>query len=479
MKTAPEFERGVENSSEKEARAILVGRLIRSYRADRVHKGKRLTQAGLAELMSEISPYYDGFDHANISRWENGRALPTRAALIIAMRAMRLPDSEMDGILELAGHEKLYREMHPDSSWMRDERRYIPRDSAWGPLRGAKSFADSAFLRAALASFALRRAASALRRAAFSKAALSRAAAPAVYAAAVGLALNALGVNGTLALIAYAAVALGIVIGRGVFLALRRRSAEAASELFFAMMFFILNAPPLMFAVTRTDHFGFYALIPWDDGSSHFLTLALAAHLALAFAASTIFDALRARLAPSQGRVSGFGMSGRELTYPRKALLIGAFGSSLPPCLFALVVTLALADESARVFYAIALPASVVAFTAILTLQDNRSKVWRRGMRVSLATALAAIILLCAALPAITATAYFSPSPASPPDRSLFIAWETDYERLGYPPEEFAGRHRAGSLLMSVSVAAYLAAALVVILLLAARRRLLLKRTRG
>ena len=57
--------------------------------------------------MAEINPHYAGFDHANISRWENGRSMPARAALVVVMRALRLPDAEMDGILDLAGYEPL------------------------------------------------------------------------------------------------------------------------------------------------------------------------------------------------------------------------------------------------------------------------------------------------------------------------------------------------------------------------------------
>ena len=428
------MERGVANLDEKGARATLVGRLIRSYRDDRVHKGSRLTQEGLVELMAEINPHYAGFDHANISRWENGRSMPARAALVVVMRALRLPDAEMDGILNLAGYEPLPKRAETLGEI---EPRYAPPEYApdvhW--LLRALTWAPSSDVKA------------------LAKDALRRAAPPVIYAAAVGWALNALGMDGTLVLVAYAAIALAIVGGGAI---LTRRRADAVSELFFATLFFILNVSLPLFAITRMDHFGFYALIPWS-GSSYFLPLALTAHLALALAASVMFDVLRVRMYSRAGH-------GRALAR--------ALGTSLPPCLFAFFSMLAFVNESGWVFYLVALGVSGGGFTAILALRDDRVELSGREAKAALIAVAAAIILLCAVGAAGATAAYLSPSPAALPDRNLFAAWEIDWERLGYPPEEFMERQRVGTLIMSISAIAYLAAALGGFLLADARRQM-------
>ena len=434
MKNAPELERGVANLDEKGARATLVGRLIRSYRDDRVHKGSRLTQEGLVELMAEINPHYAGFDHANISRWENGRSMPARAALVVVMRALRLPDAEMDGILDLAGYEPLPKRAETLGEI---EPRYAPPEYApdvhW--LLGALTWATSSDVKA------------------LAKDALRRAAPPVIYAAAVGWALNALGMNGTLVLAAYAAIALAIVGGGAV---LRRRRADAVSELFFITLFFILNVSLPLFAITRMDQFGFYALIPWS-GSSYFLLLALTAHLALALAASVIFDVLRVRMYSRKGPVRAFAR---------------ALGTALPPCLFAFFNMLLFVNEGGWVFYLVTLGVSVGAFTAILAFRDDRVELSDWEAKVALAALLAVIIILCAVGAAGTIAAYLSPSPTALPDHNLFAAWEINWERLGYPPEEFMERQRVGTLLMSISAIAYLATALGGFLLAEVRRQM-------
>ena len=384
--------------------------------------------------MAEINPHYAGFDHANISRWENGRSMPARAALVVVMRALKLPDAEMDGILNLAGYEPLAERVEtlgePSPRYAPPE--YAP-DVHW--LLGALTWATSSDAKA------------------LAKDALRRAAPPVIYAAAVGWALNALGMDGTLVLVAYAAIALAIVGGGAV---LRRRRADAVSELFFATLFFILNASLLSFAITRMDHFGFYALIPWS-GSSYFMPLALTAHLALALAASVIFDVLRVRMYSRKGPVRAFAR---------------ALGTALPPCLFAFFNMLLFVNEGGWVFYLVTLGVSVGAFTAILAFRDDRVELSDWEAKAALAALLAVIIILCAVGSAGTIAAYLSPSPTALPDRNLFTSWEINWERLGYPPDEFMERQRVGTLIMSISAIAYLATALGGFLLAEVRRQM-------
>ena len=482
-----ELERGVANLDERGARAVQVGRLIRSYREDRVHGGGRLTQERLGELMGEADARYaGGYDHANISHWENGHAMPARRPLIAVGRALRLSDAEMDGILGLAGYEPLSERAETLSGVRRVDARTedIQRDvrsledaAATAATERAETLGGVRRIDARTESIGARTDAIDAKTDAlpdiqrgvrilvesaaepppdaktFAKDALRRAAPPGIYAAAVGWALNALGMNGTLVLAAYAAIALAIVGGGAV---LRRRRADAVSELFFITLFFILNVSLPLFAITRMDQFGFYALIPWS-GSSYFLLLALTAHLALALAASVIFDVLRVRM---------YSRGGPSRAFAR------ALGTALPPCLFAFFNMLLFVNEGGWVFYLVTLGVSVGAFTAILAFRDDRVELSDWEAKVALAALLAVIIILCAVGAAGTIAAYLSPSPTALPDHNLFTSWEIDWERLGYPPEEFMERQRVGTLIMSISAIAYLATALGGFLLAEVRRQM-------
>ena len=436
--------------------------------------------------MAGADARYAGFDRANVSNWENGRAMPAREALIAIGRALSLSDPEMDGLLGLAGWEPFSERAETLSGIRRIDARtedvergvrsledaaasaQAERAETLGGVRrveartediGARTEAidaktdEIADIRRDVRALVDSASERPLDAKALAKDALRRAAPPGVYAAAVGWALNALGMNGTWVLVAYGAVALAIVGGQGV---LRRRRADAVSELFFITLFFILNTSLLLFAVERMDHFGFYALIPWD-GTSYFLLLTLAAHLALALAASAIFDALRSRMYSRRGPSQAFA---------------AALWTSLPPCLFVFFNMMVFVNEGGWFFYLVTLGVAVGAFATILAFRDERVELSDYEAKLSLAAAVAVIILLCAVGAAGTIAAYWSPSPLSHPDHNLLTSWEIDYERLGYPQEEFIERYRVGMLLMSISVIAYLATALGGFLLAEVRRQM-------
>ena len=373
-----------------------LGFLLRLYRTD---SGDGLDE--LVERMAAQNADRAELDGATVARWENGESAPPREFLEDFADMFRLSQSERNAMLELGGC------------------------APSGPLDLAASLGRDA---------------------------LRRGAAPKVYALGAGYSLNAMGQDGTVVLVGYSAVSLAIVGGQGI---LRWRSADTVSELFFMTMFFVLNVSLLMFAVTRMDHFGFYAFLPWDG---YFLLLTLVVHLALALAASAIFDALRGMMYPRNA----------SRKTPDQAL-VRALWTALPPCLFVFFNMMVFVNQGGWIFYLITLGVTVAGFTTILAFRDERVTLSEYEAKLSLAAAVAAIITLCAAGAAGTMVAYLSPSPLAVPDHNLLTSWEIDYERLGYPPEEMMERYRVGILLMSIPVIAYLAIALGGFLLSAAR----------
>ena len=376
-----------------------LGVLLRLYRTD---SGDSRDE--LVERMAARNPDHAGLDGATVARWENGDDAPTREFLEDFADLFQLSKTERNAMLELGGC------------------------APGGPLDLAASLGKDA---------------------------VRRGIAPKVYAWGAGYSLNALGQDGTVVLVGYSAVSLAIVGGQGI---LRWRKADVVSELFFMTMFFVLNASLFMFAITRMDHFGFYALIP-GSGGSYFLLLTLVAHLALALAASAIFDALRGMMYPKKGS--------RRKT-PDQAF-VRALWTTLPPCLFVFFNMMVFVNQGGWVFYLITLGVTVAAFTTILAFRDERVALSDFEAKLSLAASVAAVITLCAMGAAGTMVAYLSPSPLALPDHNLLISWEIDYERLGYPEDEMLERYRMGLLLMSTAVTAYMAIALGGFLISAAR----------
>ena len=376
-----------------------LGVLLRLYRTD---SGDGRDE--MVERMAKRNADHAGIDAATVARWENGESAPPREFLEDFADLFQLSKTERNAMMELGGC------------------------APGGPLDLAASLGKDA---------------------------VRRGIAPKVYAWGAGYSLNALGQDGTVVLVGYSAVSLAIVGGQGI---LRWRKADTVSELFFMTMFFVLNASLFMFAITRMDHFGFYALIP-GSGGSYFLLLTLVAHLALALAASAIFDALRGMMYPKKGS--------RRKT-PDQAF-VRALWTTLPPCLFVFFNMMVFVNQGGWVFYLITLGVAVAAFATILAFRDERVALSDFEAKLSLAASVAAVIALCAMGAAGTMVAYLSPSPLALPDHNLLTSWEIDYERLGYPAEEMMERYRMGLLLMSTAVITYMAIALGGFLLSAAR----------
>ena len=406
-----------------------LGGLLRLYRRG-FGGGGGVSRGALIERLAERDSAYAGLDESSLSRWENGERRPPRGFLADFAGALRLSRPETEALMALAGYapsgadEEAAELLALAHGVYAQAQRARPADGAAAADSPSPTTERGKMDAATLAKETFRRAAG-----------------PGIYASAVAYALNAMGLDGAVVQASYSAAALAIVGGQGV---LRWRRADATSELFFISLFFVLNASLLMFSITRMDHFGFFSLVPWG-GEWTFLLLTFFAHLALALAASLAFDALRIRMYSANGPRSAFAR---------------ALWTALPPCLFVFGNMLVFINEGGWFFHLVSLGVTFGAFAAILAFQDGNAALSEWDAKMSLVAAVAVIALLCAIGSAGTIVAYLSPSPLAFPDHNLFMSWEVDYARVGYPPEETLERYRLGVALMATAVIAYLATAL-------------------
>lgn len=298
----------MDDSHKDESAAILVGRLIRSYRDDVRSKGKRLTQEGLLDLMAERGEEYaDELDRSSVSRWESGARLAPREFLVAFGRSLNIPKLEMDRMLSLAGYKSLGDEEGRAAMLAAAQSIETQVESL---QREVRSLIDSASRPdAPVDAYGV------------AKDALRRMAPPGVYALVVGFILNALGLDGTLALMGYVVVALAIVVGQGAIRWLKpdpeHMELDHIVDLFFISLFFTMNTSLLIGTLTKADHFGFYTFGAFTNTAWPFLAT-IWAHLALSLAASILFSLLWRRQYGSEARGGTFSRA-VSITLPPKS----------------------------------------------------------------------------------------------------------------------------------------------------------------
>ena len=419
------------NDSQKdESAAILVGRLIRSYRDDVRSKGKRLSQEGLLYLMVERGEEFAAdLDRSSVSRWESGARLAPREFLVAFGRSLNLPKQEMDRMLSLAGYESLGDEegrvamlaaaqsIESQVESLQQEVRSLI-DSASRPEPPVDAYGVA-------------------------KDALRRMAPPGIYALVVGFVLNALGLDGTLALLIYVLVALAIVIGQGALRWLKpdrgRTEHDHIVDLFFISLFFTMNASLLIGTLTKADHFGFYTFVAFRNTAMPFLATILA-HLALSLTASVMFSVLWMR---QYGSEEGDGAFSR------------AVWITLPPLLLAYASIAVFTNLGAWMYYMVVFGILFGAFTIIVAL--NEPGMALRNVDFVLKAAIVVITLLCSFGVVATLVAYLEPGIAITASELRVVPLkEISAEELGYTPEQGVEFLRLGSLWMSLANILYL-----------------------
>ena len=419
------------NSDRDNSAARLVGRLIRSYRGDAERNGRRLSQDGLIDLMIERGEdYAEGLDRSSVSRWESGVRLAPQEFLVAFGRALDVPEGEMDLILSLAGYESLGDE-----------------EGRAAILTAARSIESQV---ADLTSELRRLAESAgppepaVDTSTVLKSALRRLALPGVYALVVGFVLNAMGQDGTLALLAYVLVALAIVIGQWAFRSLNpdrdRSEHDPVVDLFFISMFFTLNTSLLIGTLTKADHFGFYTIDAFTNTPMPFL-LTMLVNLALSITASIMLSVLWSYRLGADGK---------------RTILSRGVWVTLPPILFTYFSILIFTNLGAWISFMIILGALFGAFTIIVSLSEPGMVVGDADflLRATIVT----IALLCSfgVLGALVAYVDTDMMPTAAEIRIIPLP-EISAEALGYTPDEGPKLLRLGTLWMSLANIAYLA----------------------
>ena len=413
--------------------AILVGRLIRSYRDDAMPNGRRLTQEGLLNLMVvRGEKYAANLDRSAVSHWERGTRLAPREFLVALGRTCDIPKPELDRMLCLAGYDDL---------GDKDER-----DSMLAAAHGIESRVASIQrdIRGLIDSTA--RPEPSVDASAVVKSALWRMAPAGVYALVVGFILNAMGLNGTLALLVYVCFSIAIVIGQGVSRWLRpshdHSEHDHIVDLFFISLFFNLNVSLVVGALTKADHFGIYTFNAFTNTPMTFL-FAMLAHLALALAASVIFSVLWSR----QSR--RYEVEGKPSAFSR------ALWITLPPILFAYANIVIFTNLGGWIYFLIIFGVLFGAFTTIVAL--NETEVELKDAGFVLKTAIVAIMLLSSFGVIGTLLSYLEPDMAITASEFRIIPLpKISAEELGYTPEEGVELLRLGILWMSLAAILYL-----------------------
>ena len=411
-------------------RAIQVGRLIRSYRNDVRINGKRLSQDGLLYLMVERGEEFAAdLDRSSVSRWESGARLAPRGFLVAFGRSLNVPKPEMDRMLSLAGYESLGDEegraamlaaaqsIESQVQSLQSEVRSLI-DSASRPEPPVDAYGVA-------------------------KDALRRMAPPGVYALVVGFILNALGLDGTLALLTYVLVALAIVIGQAVLRWLKpnrvRSEHDHIVDLFFISLFFTTNASLLIGTLTKADHFGFYTFEAFRNTAMPFLATILA-HLALSLAASVLFSVLWMRQYGSEERGGAFS----------RAVWI-----TLPPLLLAYASIMVFTNLGAWMYFMVVFGILFGAFTIIVAL--NEPGMALRNVDFVLKAAIVVITLLVSFGVVATLVTYLDPGIAITASELRIIPLkEISAEELGYTPDQGVEFLRLGTLWMSLANILYL-----------------------
>ena len=412
------------SKSIQRARAAQVGLLMRSYRESFSSEGGRrgLTQEALLVRMGSVdSDYAERYSHATVSRWESGDTRPTLQRLRVFGKALNLSQTEMAGLVLLAG---LAADFQTALGQVTGGRAGTVGLGAAPKPRPAPGVVSPGNTRSALgdaAHFGLLRVF------------------PLGLCIVGGYALFLFGWNNGWMPTAYIAFTTGIVLAQGF---LFRDREAGLREFFWVSLFFLLTTPLLQFARIHTDHYGFYMIGRLAGTQMHYM-LALLLNLLIASTAGLAFHLLWKR------QYSGDDDGTSALR--RAAFVV------LPPVVSVYAVVVVITNISVSIQLAILLPVVAAVFTALLALRDPTFKPSDRDRLYLLSTAsVLAIVSTALGIVAIMAI-YLSPDlPSVLPDHNLLRSWEIDFAELGFTRGEALDRLNIGYMWHAIWVLAYM-----------------------
>ena len=404
---------------------------MRTYRESFSSEGGRrgLTQEALLGRMGSVdSDYAERYSHATVSRWESGGTRPTLRRLTVFGRALQLSQTEVAGLILLAGLAPDFQAAldHVDGSDGRGANGSVATPHATsdrGIVDGTETQAPESklpILRSTLRFGLLR-------------------VLPLGVALVGGYVLSIYGWNNAWMPTAYVVFAMGIVLTQGFLL---QDQDAGLREFFWVSVFFLLTTPLLQFASIHTDHYNFHVIANLTGTQLPYM-LALLVNLIIASAAGLMFHLLW------RWQYSGDRDESRAL---RRAASV-----ALPPVISVYAVVIVITNISVSIQLAIFLPVLGAVFTALLVLRDPTFSLAERDRSFLLwATSVLAMISTTLGIVA-TLAIYLSPDmPSVLPDHNLLRSWEIDFGALGFTREEALDRLNLGYLWHAIWVFAYM-----------------------
>ena len=434
----------MDESHRNDGAAVLVGKLIRSYRDDLSDNRRRLTQEGLLSLMVELGEEYAvNLDRSRLSNWETGKVLAPREFLEALGRTCDISQHVMDRLMSLAGYEG------PGDKRGWDSILAVAHDiesQVVSVQQDVRNLMDSTD-----------RPEPALDASAVVKSTLRKAAPPGIFVLMVGFVLNAMGLNGTLALLIYVLTVLSLVLGQAVLRWVKPdrdlSERDHVVDLFFISLFFTMNASLLIGALTKADHFGFYTLAVFTNTPVSFL-LTMLAHLALSLAGSVMFSMSWSRQYGPRGSRSAFSR---------------ALWTTLPPLLFVYVNLVVFTNLGNWIHFAYIFGILSLAFATIVAFNEPGMALRDGGFVLK---AVVVVTTLLGTLGIIgTLAGYLDPSLVITADEFRIIPLrEVSSEALGYTDEESWVLWRLGILWMSFATIVYMVTVVGGYLIMTVRR---------
>ena len=414
----------------RQTRSAQVGQLMRSYRESFSQGGGRrrgLTQEALLERMGSVDrDYAERYSHATVSRWESGGTRPTLRRLKVFGQALSLSETEVAGLVLLAG-------LAPDFPTALGH--VSGSDGAGGGGAAPAAAPDSG--EAAIAGSSATESTPSVLRCAFRFGLLR--VLPLGACLVGGYALSFYGWNNAWMPTAYVAFALGIVLAQGFLLPDRDAGLR---EFFWVSLFFLLTTPLLQFGPIRMDHYNFHA-IGSLAGTQIPYVLALLVNLVIASAAGLAFQLLW------RWQYSGDRGGGSALTR--------AASVALPPVLAVYAAVVVITNISVSVQLAVLLPVLAAVFTGLLVLRDPAVNPDERDRLFLLWTVTAVAIVSTTVGMVVIMAIYLSPDmPSVLPDHNLLRSWEIDFAQLGFTREEALDRLNLGYVWHAMWVFAYM-----------------------
>ena len=412
-------------------RAAQVGFAMRAYRESFTSEAGRrgLTQEELLQRMAAVdSEYGERFSHATVSRWESGVTRPTVHRLKAFGRSLNLSQTEVAGLILLAGLAPDFQTAWDQTTSSGVELAVSPAASRVpGPSEFSGAYEDTET--PASYSMALRDATRLL---------LLRWLPLVALIVACGQALALLGLNDSWTPVVYVGLVTAVVLAQGLLLPER---GAIIRDFYWVSLFLLLTTPLLQFAPLRMDHYNFYRIADFYGTQMPYM-LALLSNLTLAMGAGLLFQALWKW--QSVGRRGGSNVLRR------------ATWTVLPPVVIVYAFVMMFSNMSVWIQLAILLPVVAAVFIALIVVNDPSINPSEGDRHFLLSTTVTFAIISTLLGSILIMAIYVSPDlPSVLPDHNLVRSWELDFVAMGITRAEALDLLNLGYVWHAMCIAAY------------------------